>query len=269
MTGVIWGCCCSAWEPAASSPRTARRSCSAGSAAEASARPAGPWRPWATRRAGPAPPRRGSRRRAAAHCWRWAWPRRPRARPRPAMAGAAAVHAPNGFFAQSGGYEYAVSLGLTAAGLAVSGPGRLSLDHALGHAVNRNWMVPQAALAATAAATTVVVGARNRRLRRAAEGRPEALLRLTPAGTWHAAPHERQGGRRADRRSLGHHRRPVDVAGGGAARRRPGGPAAARAEAVGGGRRGRRSGDRRDRPVPCARASPTPGTTWRRSCATS
>ncbi|MEV4046128.1 putative oxidoreductase [Streptomyces ambofaciens] len=92
-----------------------------------------------------------------------------------AMAGAAAVHAPNGFFAQAGGYEYAASLGLTAAGLAVTGPGRLSLDHTLGHAVNRNWMVP-AALAVTAAATTVVVGARNRRLRRAAEGRQETLF---------------------------------------------------------------------------------------------
>lgn len=43
-----------------------------------------------------------------------------------AMAGAAAVHMPNGFFAQGGGYEYAASLGLTAAGLAVTGPGRLS-----------------------------------------------------------------------------------------------------------------------------------------------
>lgn len=43
-----------------------------------------------------------------------------------AMAGASAVHAPNGFFNQEGGFEYAASLGLTAAGLAVSGPGRLS-----------------------------------------------------------------------------------------------------------------------------------------------
>ncbi|WP_446046827.1 DoxX family protein, partial [Streptomyces olivaceus] len=92
-----------------------------------------------------------------------------------AMAGAAAVHAPNGFFAQSGGYEYAASLGLTAAGLAITGPGRLSLDHALGHAVNRNWMVP-AALAATGAATAVIVGARNKRVRKAAEGRQEPLF---------------------------------------------------------------------------------------------
>ncbi|MFD7708054.1 DoxX family protein [Streptomyces sp. NPDC059785] len=92
-----------------------------------------------------------------------------------AMGGAAAVHAPNGFFAQSGGYEYAATLGLTAAGLAVTGPGRLSLDHAVGHAVNRNWMVP-AALAATAAVTCAVVGARNKRVRRQAEGTQEPLF---------------------------------------------------------------------------------------------
>ncbi len=92
-----------------------------------------------------------------------------------AMAGAAAVHAPAGFFAQAGGYEYAVSLGLTAAGLAVTGPGRLSVDHALGHAVNRGWMVP-AAFATVAAATAVVVGARNKRVRKAAEGEQEPLF---------------------------------------------------------------------------------------------
>ncbi|WP_345575829.1 DoxX family protein [Streptomyces prasinosporus] len=92
-----------------------------------------------------------------------------------AMAGAAAVHTPSGFFAQEGGYEYAAMLGLTAAGLAVAGPGRLSLDHALGHAVNRGWMVP-VAFAVTAAATTVVVGARSRRLRKAKEGEQETLF---------------------------------------------------------------------------------------------
>ncbi|MBQ0849489.1 DoxX family protein [Streptomyces sp. NPDC057620] len=81
-----------------------------------------------------------------------------------AMAGAAALHAPNGFFAQSGGYEHAASLGLTAAGLAVAGPGRISLDHALGHTVDRNWMVP-VALAVTTAAAVAVIGARYARLR--------------------------------------------------------------------------------------------------------
>ncbi|MFG2309694.1 DoxX family membrane protein [Streptomyces sp. NPDC048566] len=92
-----------------------------------------------------------------------------------AMAGAAAVHAPNGFFAQGGGYEYAATLGLAAAGLAVAGPGRLSLDHASGHTVNRGWMVPTA-LGVTAAATALVVGTRNRRVRTAREGEQQALF---------------------------------------------------------------------------------------------
>ncbi|GHA21231.1 RpiR family transcriptional regulator [Streptomyces purpurascens] len=92
-----------------------------------------------------------------------------------AMAGAAAVHTPNGFFNQGGGYEYAATLGLTAAGLAVTGPGRLSLDHLLGHAVNRSWMIP-AAFAATAAGTVLVVGARTKRLRKAKEGEQDPLF---------------------------------------------------------------------------------------------
>ncbi|MGW5650307.1 DoxX family protein [Streptomyces humi] len=92
-----------------------------------------------------------------------------------AMAGAAALHMPNGFFAQEGGYEYAASLGLTAAGLAVTGPGRLSLDHAFGHVFDRGWMVP-AALGVTAAVTAVVIGARNKRVRRTKEGEQEPLF---------------------------------------------------------------------------------------------
>ncbi len=85
-----------------------------------------------------------------------------------AMAGAAAVHAPNGFFAQSGGYEHPAFLGLTTIGLGITGPGRISLDHALGHSVNRGWMVP-VALAVTGVATALVVGARNKRARQVAE----------------------------------------------------------------------------------------------------
>ncbi|WP_316776647.1 DoxX family membrane protein [Streptomyces sasae] len=92
-----------------------------------------------------------------------------------AMAGAAALNVPNGFFAQEGGYEYAATLGLAAAGLAVSGPGRLSLDHACGHVFDRGWMVP-AALGVTAAVTAVLIGARNRRVRREKEGEQEALF---------------------------------------------------------------------------------------------
>ncbi|AYN43867.1 DoxX family protein [Streptomyces dangxiongensis] len=92
-----------------------------------------------------------------------------------AMAGAAAVHLPNGFFAQEGGYEHAVSLGLVGAGLAVTGPGRLSLDHALGHVLNRGWMVP-AALGVTAAATAVVIGLRNKRVRAQAVDEQDTLF---------------------------------------------------------------------------------------------
>ncbi|WNZ12115.1 DoxX family protein [Streptomyces sp. 11x1] len=92
-----------------------------------------------------------------------------------AMGGAAAIHTPNGFFNTEGGYEYAATLGLAAAGLAVAGPGRLSLDHALRHVVDRGWMVP-AALAGTAAVTAVVVGLRNQRVRKEKEGEQEALF---------------------------------------------------------------------------------------------
>ncbi|MFI7497440.1 DoxX family protein [Streptomyces sp. NPDC049687] len=92
-----------------------------------------------------------------------------------AMAGAAAVHAPNGFFNQEGGYEYAATLGLATTGLAIAGPGRLSLDHAFRHVFDRGWMVP-AALAVTGLATALVVGARNRRLERREQGEQAALF---------------------------------------------------------------------------------------------
>lgn len=56
------------------------------------------------------------------------------------MAAAASMHKDNGFFAQDGGLEYPAMLALTAGALALSGPGQLSLDAALGHRVNRHWM---------------------------------------------------------------------------------------------------------------------------------
>ncbi|HSV64532.1 MAG TPA: DoxX family protein [Mycobacteriales bacterium] len=42
------------------------------------------------------------------------------------------VHRPNGFFIFREGYEYVLVVGLALAVLAAIGPGRLSLDHALG-----------------------------------------------------------------------------------------------------------------------------------------
>ncbi|MFE7836896.1 DoxX family membrane protein [Streptomyces sp. NPDC057474] len=92
-----------------------------------------------------------------------------------AMGGATAIHAPNGFFNAEGGYEYAATLGLAAAGLAVTGPGRISLDHAFRHVFDRGWMVP-VALAGTAAVTAAVVGMRNQRVRKEKEGEQEALF---------------------------------------------------------------------------------------------
>ncbi|MFC9245885.1 DoxX family protein [Streptomyces sp. NPDC057136] len=76
-----------------------------------------------------------------------------------AMAGAVAVHAPAGFFAQGGGYEYPAFLGFTAAAIGLSGPGRYSLDEVTGHVLDRLWVVALA-FAGSAAAAAVVVGKR-------------------------------------------------------------------------------------------------------------
>jgi putative oxidoreductase len=43
------------------------------------------------------------------------------------------VHIKNGFFAQNGGYEYALVLGVAALSCAFTGPGALSLDALLGN----------------------------------------------------------------------------------------------------------------------------------------
>jgi putative oxidoreductase len=46
---------------------------------------------------------------------------------------AVTVHMKNGFFAQNGGYEYAVVLGVAALSVAFTGPGSLSLDALFGN----------------------------------------------------------------------------------------------------------------------------------------
>ena len=45
-----------------------------------------------------------------------------------AMLAATEVHRPSGFFAQQGGYEYPAVLGIASAALALTGPGRYSID---------------------------------------------------------------------------------------------------------------------------------------------
>ncbi|WP_329376595.1 DoxX family membrane protein [Streptomyces sp. NBC_01351] len=77
-----------------------------------------------------------------------------------AMAGAVSVHAPAGFFAQGGGFEYPALLGSVAACLGVTGPGRFSLDHVSGHKLDRPAVIA-VAFALSAAAATIVV---NRRI---------------------------------------------------------------------------------------------------------
>ena len=72
------------------------------------------------------------------------------------MAGAISVHTPNGFFIQSGGYEYPAFLGLCAAGLGLAGAGRYSLDRLTGHRLDRTAYVLVAFAASAAAATAVV-----------------------------------------------------------------------------------------------------------------
>lgn len=49
------------------------------------------------------------------------------------------AHRPNGFFITRGGYEYTVVLGGLAAGLAFTGPGGFSVDHALGWHLEGAW----------------------------------------------------------------------------------------------------------------------------------
>ena len=66
---------------------------------------------------------------------------------------AGSVHAPNGFFGQSGGYELPATYALAATALALTGPGRLSLDHATGHVLSRSgltWLAYAGALAGAA-----------------------------------------------------------------------------------------------------------------------
>ncbi|MFE4698697.1 DoxX family protein [Streptomyces sp. NPDC056738] len=79
------------------------------------------------------------------------------------MAGAAAVLVPHGFFGYAGGYELNIIYGVAAAGIALTGPGTLSLDHAIGYRLARPWMVP-ATFAVAAALAAAAVGARQVRL---------------------------------------------------------------------------------------------------------
>jgi putative oxidoreductase len=72
------------------------------------------------------------------------------------MTVAGSVHAPQGFFAQNGGFELAALFGLTAGAIAFTGPGTFSVDHALGHRLNRPWMRTVAMSAVIPAVASVI-----------------------------------------------------------------------------------------------------------------
>ncbi|MFD7335620.1 DoxX family protein [Streptomyces violascens] len=88
-----------------------------------------------------------------------------------AMAGAVSVHAPAGFFAAGGGFEYPAFLGFTAAAIGLAGAGRYSLDHATDHVLDQPWTVALAFLASAVAAAAVV----GRRAREQAEAEVETF----------------------------------------------------------------------------------------------
>jgi putative oxidoreductase len=76
---------------------------------------------------------------------------------------ASSMHASNGFFSGNGGFEFPAVLGYSAAALALTGPGTLSLDEVLGHRLNRPWM-RTIALASAVPAALGVIAARRRAL---------------------------------------------------------------------------------------------------------
>jgi putative oxidoreductase len=98
------------------------------------------------------------------------------------MIPAAAVHAPKGFFATGGGYEYPALLGVSAAALAIIGPGDWSVDARLGHRLDQPWMAGAALLASMAASLAIV-----QRRRKFLAGRAAAAVSQDGQGSGQAS----------------------------------------------------------------------------------
>jgi putative oxidoreductase len=98
-----------------------------------------------------------------------------------AMIPATAVHAPSGFFATSGGYEYHALLGVSAAALTLMSPGDWSLDVLLNNRLNRPWMSAVAIVASSAVSLAIVQ--RRREVLAAGAAETSSGLQSAPAGT--------------------------------------------------------------------------------------
>jgi putative oxidoreductase len=107
------------------------------------------------------------------------------------MAAAAAVSWHNGLFAQRGGYELPLLLGLGAVGIGLTGAGTLSLDEASGRVLDRPWMAA-GAFVASAAGATAVIGRRNRTVARRQGAADEREREAEASGDAQAGhgPHE-------------------------------------------------------------------------------
>ena len=94
------------------------------------------------------------------------------------MAVAATAHGPKGLFASNGGYEYPAVLGVCSAALAIAGPGKISLDHALNYRLSNK---PAAILSLVATAATTVMVLRRRQSALAATAEAEAAAAAAEA----------------------------------------------------------------------------------------
>lgn len=81
---------------------------------------------------------------------------------------AGSISREHGFFAQEGGIEYQLVLALVGGALALTGSGRVSLDHSTRHVVDKPWMRVFAATSVVPAAV-FVVSRRERALAATAE----------------------------------------------------------------------------------------------------
>src|SRR5437660_1748037 len=79
------------------------------------------------------------------------------------MAVAGELHKPAGFFVTKGGFEYPMMLGITGAGLSLSGAGEFSVDRLLGFRLARRWMAPMG-LAVAALSAMVITRRRHAQL---------------------------------------------------------------------------------------------------------